>query len=161
MEGRQYKATFDITNATSAIDLIEFIPADDKSIGIKSIFAKVTSEIQEAQEEWLKLDIIRGITAISSGLGGNAATYGMPDSAVDVTSGFSYETANTSLAGFSGGSMTLFKDAIQVRIGAEVRFTPDEYIWVNQNNGGIVVRLPNSPGDAIDIRGTVTLVELP
>lgn len=152
-----YMAPFEFTT-TTAIDVVEFTPADDKPIVITSILLKATSEVAEAQEEWLEIEIQRGGTAMTSGSGGSAAAAGLKTTPGLPTSGLTFEAGNTTLATFTTGE-TPFRDAFQVRVGAEIRFNPEEYVGCNQANGGMVVRLPNAPADSTDFKGTVFVAE--
>ncbi len=156
---RVYTAPFEFT-ATAAVDVVELIPADDKAICIMSILLKATSEVQEAQEEWLEIEIQRGGTAITTGSGGSGSTAVIPVNTFDAAAGAVFEAGNTTLATFTAGT-TPFRDAFQVRVGAEIRLTPEEYIWCNHQNGGVVVRLPNAPADSTDFKGTVFVGEAP
>lgn len=143
---------------TAAVDVVELVPADDKPIDIISIWLKATSEIAEAQEEWVEIEIHRGGTGITTGSGGSAAAAGLKSSPGLPTSSFTFEGGNTTLATFTGGEIP-FRDAFQVRVGCEIRFTPEEHIGCAQVNGGMVVRLPNAPTDSIDYKGTVAVME--
>ena len=49
-----------ITAAGTDSDLIELTAVDDKPIELVGLAIFITSELQEAQEEWLNLKIIRG-----------------------------------------------------------------------------------------------------
>jgi hypothetical protein len=153
-----YTCPFEITNFTAAIDLMEITPADELPCLITSMIIKQTSEIGEAQEEWLEVNVVRGGTAITSGSGGTTAANGFSTSAKLPPSGFTFEAGNTTIATFTGGT-TPYIDAFQVRVGAEIRLTPEEYIGCSQANGGMVVRLPNAPTDGIDVKGTIFVGE--
>lgn len=152
-----YNCPFEFTTTTS-VDVVELQPADDKPIVIMSIFLKATSELQEAQEEWVEVEIQRGGTAMTTGSGGSAAASGVATTPGLPSSAFQYEGGNTTLASFTSG-VTPFRDALNVRAGGEIRFTPEEYIGCHQGNGGMVVRLPNAPADSTDYKGTVVVGE--
>jgi hypothetical protein len=156
---RFYGAPFEFT-ATAAIDVVEFTPADDKAICIMSIILKATSELQEAQEEWLEVEVQRGGTAMTTGSGGSGSAAPVALNSADSAAGVVYEAGNTTLATFTAG-VTPFRDAFNVRVGAEIRFTPEEFIWCSQANGGMVVRMPNAPTDSTDFKGTVLVGEAP
>ena len=153
-----YECPFERSAVTAAIDVVELQPADDMPIFISSIILKVTSEIQEAQEEWLEVEIQRGGTGMTSGSGGSTAASALPTTPKLPASGFQFEEGNGTLATFTSGT-TPFRDAFNVRVGLERLFTPEEVIGCTQANGGMVVRLPNAAGDALDYKGTVTVAE--
>lgn len=144
--------------ATAAVDVVELVPATNKPIVITAIIIKQTTEIQEAQEEQLEVEIQRGGTAITSGSGGSSAAAGLKKTPGLPTSGFTFEAGNTTLATFTGGE-TPFRDVFPVRIGLERLFPPEEWIGCHAGNGGMVVRLPNAPADSIDFKGNVTVAE--
>lgn len=152
-----YQCPFEVS-LTAAGDLVELNPVADKPIVITSIILKVTSEIAEAQEEWVEVEIHRGGTGITSGSGGSAAASALAATPGLPASGFQFEANNTTIATFTAGVIP-FRDAFNVRAGAEIRFNPDEYIGCVDGNGGMVVRLPNAAGDSIDVKGTVFVSE--
>ena len=59
-----------VAAASGDYDLLMLDAATDLPCAIKSLVIKTTSELAEAQEEWLRLKVIRGHTTASSG--GNA-----------------------------------------------------------------------------------------
>lgn len=153
-----YTCPFERSAITTAISICELTPADDKPIFISSGFIKVTSEVQEAQEEWLEIEIHRGGTAMSGGSGGSTAASGFKTTPGLPASGFQFEEGNTTLATFTSGEM-IFRDAINVRAGNELRLTPEEVLGCTQANGGMDIRFPNAPADAIDYKGTIIVAE--
>jgi hypothetical protein len=152
-----YQCPFEVS-VTAAVDLVELAPADDVPIVVTSMMIYVTSELQEAQEEWVEVEIHRGGTAITSGSGGSAAASALPSTPKLPASGFQFEANNTTVATFTGGTIP-WRGAFQVRAGGEFRLNPDEYIGCTQANGGMTVRLPNAAGDSIDVKGTVFVSE--
>lgn len=152
-----YEVPFEVT-ATAAVDLVEIQPADDVPCVITDISIKVTSEVQEAQEEWVEVEIHRGGTAITSGSGGTTLGSAQPATGKMPASLTQVEANNTTIATFTGGTIP-FRDAFQVRAGGEWHFTPEGWIGATQANGGMVVRCPNAAADSIDLKGTVTIME--
>ena len=152
-----YICPFEVT-ITAAADLVEVNPAVDMPIVISSMFIYVTSELAEAQEEWLEVEIQRGGTAITSGSGGSTAASALATTPKLPASGFQFEANNTTLATFTGGT-TPWRGSFNVRAGGEFRFNPEEYVGCVDGNGGMVVRLPNAPTDSIDLKGSVHVLE--
>lgn len=157
--GRMYSATFDATAATVAVDFFEITPADDKPCIIHAIYIGQTTEVQEAQEEQLEIEIHRGGTGITSGSGGTTAANGVSLDPSGATSGFTFEAMNTTAATFTGG-VVVHRDAFNVRTGYVYLPTPETRIQVNQANGGLVVRLGAAPADSVTFAGTILIEEL-
>lgn len=152
-----YQCPFEVS-LTAAGDLVELNPVVDQPIVISSMFIYVTSELQEAQEEWCEVEVHRGGTAITSGSGGSVAASALPATPKLPASGFQFEANNTTLATFTGGTIP-WRGAFQVRVGGEFRLNPEEYIGCVDGNGGMVVRLPNAAVDSIDLKGTIHVLE--
>lgn len=152
-----YEIPFEVS-ATAAVDLVEIQPADDVPCVITDIDVKVTSEIAEAQEEWVEIEIHRGGTGITSGSGGTTLGSATPDTGKMPASATQVEANNTTIATFTGGG-AIWRSAFQVRAGGEWHFPPEAWKGATQANGGMVVRLPNAAADSIDIKGTVTILE--
>lgn len=158
VDSRLYTVTFDVTAATVAVDFFEFTPADDKPIEIHSIFIGQTTEVGDAQEEMLPINIQRGGSAMTSGSGGTTAANGVLLAPSGATSGFTFEAMNTTAATFTGG-VVVHRDAFNVRTGWQFRPTPEERPVCSQANGGMVIRLGSAPADSISWTGTVTVEE--
>ena len=153
---RVYTVTFNATAVTTAVDLFELTPADDKPIRLLALYLGQTTELGDAQEEQLEIRIIRGFTA--SGSGGSAPTPS-PITPADTAAGFAAETLNTTLAN-TGTTNTLFVDTWNVRAGYQLIFTPEMQMGATQANTTIVVRLQSAPADSITITGTLFVQEL-
>lgn len=151
-----YKVAFEFAGATTAICIAEFTPADDIPMIVTDISIKVTSEVQEAQEEWLEVEFQRGGTAMTTG-NGSAATPS-PDTPKLPAASTTVETGGTTLPTYTSGT-TPWRDAFNVRAGGEWHFTPETVLGCTQGNGGCDIRLPNAPTDAIDIKGTIDFAE--
>lgn len=156
--GRMYAVTFDVEAETGQVDFFELVPADDKPLALHSIFIGQTTEVGDAAEEMLEVEIHRGGTGMTSGSGGTAQTP-RPLHPTDAAAGFTAETLNTTLATFTSG-VVVHRDAFNVRVGWQYRPTPEERIIVTQANGGLVVRLGAAPADSISWVGTAIVEEL-
>lgn len=163
MNGPRYACVIDAADAESTsaaqVDFFELTPADDKVLLIHSIFIAQLTEEGDAQDEMLGIEIRRGGTGMTSGSGGNAAAAGVGLRSTAPTSGFTFESMNTTLATFTSGLLVL-ADGFNVRTGWQFRPTPEERISVSQANGGLVVRLQGAPNDAITWTGTMIVEEI-
>lgn len=155
-----YSARFTATAATAAVDFFELTPADDKPLTIHAIYIGQTTELGDAAEEQLQVDIVRGGTAMTSGSGGTTAANAIALSGgLSQASGFTFEAMNTTAATFTSG-VTVHTDVFNVRAGWQYIPTPETRIGVSQANGGIVVRLAAAPADSITWAGTIVVEEL-
>lgn len=155
--GRVYAVTFENVSVSATQDLFEITPADDKPIRILGIqLANVGADVGDAAEEMLRLTVTRGHT--SGGSGGSAPTP-VPLDPSGPAAGFAAEVNNTSKAA-SGTTTVPFADGMNVRIPYQQYFTPETVIQATQGNTTIVVRLENSPADAVSMSGTLFVEEL-
>lgn len=161
MSGRLYTVVFDSVSipATNAMDLFVITPADDKICVIHGFtLSNVggTADAGDAQEELLRLSLIRGFTSIGSGgttptpaaLGpGNAAA------------GFTAHVNDTTVA-TTGTTATLFTDGWNIRIPYQMFFTPECRPVVTQQSTTALLRLVTGPADAVSCSGTLFVEEI-
>lgn len=156
---RMYSVVFDNVSVSAAQDLFELTPADDKPILIHGlILSNVggTADAGDAQEELLRLSIIRGFT--TSGSGGSAPTPA-PVVPNDGAAGFTAEVNNTTVAN-TGTTTTQYCDGWNIRIPYQQFWTPETRPMATQGNTTIVVRLVTAPADAVSCSGTLYVEEL-
>jgi len=156
---RVYTVEFEnitLANASGDIDILSIDAATDKPTAIKTIVLKTTSELAEAQEEWLRLRVIRGHTTVGSG--GSSAT-ARPLSANDSAYGGTVRTNDTTIAS-AGTAVNLWSDALQVRNGYELWLPPEDWFWT-AGADLLVVRLMAAVTDDVVCNGSITIVEVP
>jgi hypothetical protein len=156
---RTYAVSFTSTtvaNASGDVDLFEISPADDKPVEIVGLVLAVTSEVGDAAEEILPIQIIRGFT--SSGSGGSTPTPA-PLDPIDTAAGFAAETLNTTVA-TTGTSVTLYSDAFNVRSGLQVWFPEGCGPKASQANTTILVRSSGTVADDVTMSGTLYVKEV-
>lgn len=166
MIGRAYTVEFEnatIAAASGDYDLFEIAPASNKIIVIEGIELVTTSELQEAQEEWLR---IRGIFLPTTFTTGNGtATTPRPLAQNDAACGAAVETVATTVATTSGTALNLLSTAFQVRAGYKEWFPPDKEIVVardgSNNATAFVLRLMAAVADDVSMSGTMWIRELP
>lgn len=154
--GRPYVATWDAaTSISAAIDIFEILPADDKPVFLDELKIWQTTDVKDAEEEILQIQIISGYTV--SGSGGASATIGKDpgDSAFSGT----IECRNTTLAN-TGTAYIRHADGWNVR--APYIWTPPSPRWIPYGTQAapLYVRLPVAPGDALTMNAEVKLREL-
>ena len=146
-----------ITNAGTDTDLIELTAAAQKPIELCGLDIKVTSEVQEAQEEWLSLKIIRGHT--TSGSTPEVTPTPRPCSIVDTAASFTCEMDNTTIAS-AGTAHDLASPAMNVRAGYEI-FYPERMGFFTDNSVLLVVRLMTTVADDLTMNITAWVNEYP
>lgn len=156
--GRLYMVPFENVAVAAAQDFFEISPADDKPVAIHGwTLSNVggTADAGDAQEEFLRLSIVRGHT--TSGSGGTTPTIS-PAVFNDAAAGFAAEANNTTIASTSG--TTIWADGMNIRIGHSYFFTPETRPTASQANTTIVLRLVAAPADSVNMSGTLYVEEL-
>lgn len=133
-----------ITNAGGDADLVEISPADDQPVELFGIQIFSLTEVQEAQEEWLRCNVIRGNTTTGNG---TAATPRPVDVSVGAAS-FTAKTYGTTLAS-AGTEVPLMPFGVQVRAGYEI-FLPEDCGFTVRQGTLLVVRLLAGPADDLN-----------
>lgn len=139
-----------VTNAGGDADLVELDAATDKPCELFGIQIEATSEVQEAQEEWLRCRVIRGHT--TSGSTPAATPTPRPASETDAAAGFTCEIYNTTIAS-AGTAVNLMSFGVQVRAGYEI-FLPEYCGFTFSGANLLVVRLMAGPADDLSANMT-------
>lgn len=147
-----------ITNAGGDTDLVELTAADDKPIELIGLSMYVTSEVQEAQEEWLSMKVIRGHT--TSGSTPEVTPTPRPVNHLDPAASFTCEMDNTTIAS-AGTAVDLGSPAMNVRAGYEVILPERCGFWTDQAQGLLVVRLMTTVADDLTMNITAWVNEYP
>lgn len=144
-----------VTNAGGDADLVELDAATDLPIELFGIRLFSTSEVQEAQEEWLRCEVIRGHTTSGNG---TAATP-RPVSPADAAASFAAETYGTTIAS-AGTAVVLDAFAFNVRAGYELLLPEGCGYWTS-GASLLVVRLMAGPADDLSLNMTFHVREYP
>lgn len=151
-----YAVTFENVAVTAASDLFEITPAASHPCVVHACYLSQSTELQEAQEEQLRLSIVRGHT--TSGSGGSAATPAVLDSRLD-TAEFTADVNNTTVAS-AGTTVTLHAETFNVRAGWAYVPAPEARPIVTADETTLVVRLLAAPADSVTMGGTLIVEEL-
>jgi hypothetical protein len=155
---RFYAVTFDEVAVTAQQDLFDIAPATNKPVVIHEIVITQSTELAEAQEEWLHLRIVRGFATVGSGGGSFTAT---PLSVGDAAAGATCRINDTTKAVVGGGTTEVLRsDAFMVRSGFYYLPTPETRIVVTAASTRLVVQLNTTPADSVTISGTLIFEEL-
>ena len=141
-------ATATITAAQTDVDLVEISPADDEPVRLIGYILGQTSEIGDAQEEGIRVSVIRLPATVTSGSGGNATPQSQVLDSADVAADFASETMNTTVATTSGTAVTVDDCAWNLR------GSPLERWWMDERLRPIVKQ-----GEALVIRWQTTVAD--
>jgi len=158
---RIYTVAFsgDIAAADGDVDLLEVLPADDKPCKIVGFVLGQTSEIKEAEEEGIRISVLRLPATVTSGSGGSAPTPAPLDSA-DVAAGFTAETKNTTVATTSGTAITIDEMGWNLRGSPVERWWPDAQMRPKAKQGeGLFVRWQTTVADTVTVQFTAYIEE--
>jgi hypothetical protein len=143
-----------VTNANGDYDLFSLQPADDKPIEITGLVLVTTSEIAEAQEEFLRIRVVRGHTSLTGG----TSTTPVPADPIDTASGATCAVLHTTIAS-AGTAVFPFSDAFQVRAGYNFMWPDRHGPRCSQAQTSIVVRLMAAVTDDVTMSGTLFFQE--
>lgn len=152
---RTYTVSFEGVAVTAAQDFFEVQPADDKPCRITGIFLSQSSDVGDAAEELLRIEVIRGHTTSGSG-GGTPVEEPLEPN--DAAAGFVSETNNTTIAS-AGTTSILHAQTFNIRSGLELFLPPGAQPKANQGNTTMVVRLMAAPTDSLTMSGTLYVEE--
>lgn len=162
---RFYAVQFENVSVSLAQDLWDIVPATDKPIllhGFTLSNVGGTADAGDAQEELLRLQIIRGLATVGSGGSSAAASTNIsPLNPGDPASSFTARINDTTVAVVGAGTtVNLFADGWNVRIPYQMFFTPECRLACSATQTRMVIRLVGAPADAIAVSGTAFIEEL-
>ena len=145
-----------IATADGDVDLLELDAATDIPIELYGIGLYMTSEVQEAQEEWVRCRIIRGHTTTGNG---TSVTTRVPVSPADAAASFTAKTYGATIAS-AGTAVNLHSFAWNVRAGYEIFYPEGAGFWTS-GSSLLVVRMMAALADAATINMTFWVREYP
>lgn len=161
--GLLYTATFDatITAAGGDTTLWEIDPAADKPVEICGMEFVVTSEVQEAQEEFLRLRVIRYVGGTFTSSNGTAVTPRPQNELNTVAAAMAIEANGTTIASSTGTAHDLQSTGFNVRGGYGPIFLPPGYRHkvMGVANSALVINMLNTLADDITLTSTLWLEE--
>jgi hypothetical protein len=159
--GRIYAVPFaagTVTNAGGNADLWEFLPADDKPIRLRGYRFGQTSEVADAAEEAIEIQVIR-MAATVTGSNGSSVTPVPMDSA-DSAAGFTAETNGATVATTSGATTIIESCPWNIRGSPLEVWYPDERFCPKAKQGeGLFIRLISTVADDITFGGVAWVEE--
>jgi len=150
-----YSVEFENISVSAAQDFFELTPATNRPITIMGWIFTQISDVGDAEEEVLRVKVIRGHA--TSGSGGGTSTPAPLDPR-SAAAGFTCETNNTTIAS-AGTAVDLYAGGFNVRVGDLVMLPPELGLGCDATQTLIVLRLMAAPADAITLSGTVFVKE--
>lgn len=155
--GRIYSASFSGSAQTAQVDFFELQNPADTVLAIHEIVITQTTEVQDAEEEMLLVNLNRNSGATTSGSGGSTATP-RPHHTGDAASGVTVETNNTTK--ISGGTqVTIRAESFNVRVGYYYHPAPEDRIYISPDEE-FTVELATTPADSVTFNGLIVFEEL-
>lgn len=153
---RHYSVQFNAVTVTVAQDLFEVVASATKPFLITGYEIGQTSDVGDAGEEILRVQIIRGHT--TSGTGGTAVTP-TPLDPSDTAFGGTAEANNNTTIASAGTTVTLHNGLWNVRLPYVWQPIPEQFVVVAANTR-VVLRLPSAPADSLTVSGTIWISEI-
>lgn len=144
-----------IANASGDYDLWELVPADDRPIELVALFIGNKSEVGDAQDEMLSINVITDYTTSSNG----SATTPRPCDPRDGAAGFTAETLGATVA-TTGTPITVHADTFNVRAGYQLILPEFMRPKVDQADTAMYIRLTSAVADDLTLSGTAYVREL-
>jgi hypothetical protein len=158
--GRMYAVPFaaaTVTNAGGNADLWELAPAANKPIKLRGFSFGQISEVADAAEEGLEIQVIR-MTATVTGSNGSSVTP-VPMDTADSAAGFAAETNGATVATTSGAATVVSSHPWINRSGFEW-WAPDErFAPKAKNTEFLFIRLITTVADDITFGGVAWVEE--
>lgn len=153
-----------LTNTGGDSDLFELVPAAEIPIRLVALVLGQSSDFKDAEEEGLRISILRLPTTFTSGSGGSSVTP-VPVNPNDAAASFAAECNNTTIASTSGTAVTVEEFSWNVRMAPLERQWPDPDTRILQRRSagstqGLIVRCQSTPADDISITITAYVEEI-
>lgn len=153
--GRKYRAIAANTAQTAQVDVFELNVASTKVVRLLEIHLSQLTEVADAQEEMLLIQIKEGAT--TSGSGGATPT-AIPAAKGDAAYSGTVETHNTTKA-TSGTIVTHLQTNWNIRVPLDIIFTPETVIELPPS-ARLTVELATTPADSITFGGYIVFEEI-
>jgi hypothetical protein len=151
-----YTVVFSGVVVTLDQDLFDIIPATNKGLLLHALYLNQSSDVGDAEEEQLRIQVIRNHTTVGSG--GTAPTP-KPARPGDGAASFTARVNDDTLA-TSGTVDIVHADGFNVRAGYQIIWTPEMRIGCTADEVRLVVRLMADTDDALTMDGTLYVEEL-
>ena len=148
-------ASMAVLTADGDIDLLEILPASNYPIRLVGFTLSQTTEIAEAQEESLRVQVIRMAATVTSGSGGAAPNIEAVNDRAPAAA-FAAEVANDTVATTSGATDVLEELGWNVRATPLEKWYDEENQYTFRNGQALLIRLPAAIADDATVQLTAT-----
>lgn len=156
--GRMYRAAFGSVAVSAQQDLFEVLAPSNAIVIVHRIQLSQSTEVGDAAEEGLHLQMVRG-EGSTSGSGGSTPTV-TPIEAGTASAGVAVEANNTTKMTAGGGSLAVLEEHVwNVRVPLDIIYTPEERPIISPSDY-FTVELNTTPADSLTMSGTITLEEI-
>lgn len=153
--GRIYTVAFNNVAITAIQDLFEIVAPADAVVMIHDIHLSQNTDVGDAAEEVLCIELTSGHT--TSGSGGSAPT-AIPRELGDAAFGGTVEVNNTTQAS-AGTIVTHYVWNWNIRVGFDKIFTPETRPVLSPSRR-VCLELPVAPADSVTMSGSITFEEI-
>ena len=158
MSGRPYTAPINISAHSAQVDVFELLAASGKPLKLISFELGQTSEVGDAQEEFIPLALKRVTGSPTSGSGGGTSTF-QPLRPNDTAAGATLETGNTTK--LSGGtSVELGRFTWSLRGGLLYQPPPEEWITLDASTRLVLEEVATVADSITGPVGRIVIMEL-
>jgi hypothetical protein len=148
-----------LTNAGGNADLFELLPGDDKPIRLRGLVLGQTSEVADAAEESVNLNIVRLGATVTGGNGTSVTP--VPLDPTDTAAGFTAEANGATVATTDGTTTIVEEFAWNLRLSPLERWWPDpEFAPMCRQGSGLFLRCATTVADDVSIAITAYVEEL-
>ena len=156
--GRLYSVVFENVAVTVASDMFMIVPATNKPIVLHACYLSQSTEIGDAQEEYLRIKIIAGLATVGSG--GTAPTPN-PLNPADAAAGATARVNDTTPAVIGAGStLIIWAESFNERSGWVWLPTPEMRPVITAAQTRVVVTMLSTPADSVTMNGTLIFEEI-
>lgn len=153
---RVYSASFSGVAVSALQDFFSLLVADDEPIKILGCTISQSSDYGDAEEEGLRIAIIRGWGTVGSG--GSAPTARALSSKEGAAS--ASVRANDTTEASAGTDLVMYEEVWNIRMPWIYMPVPEARIRVDQTDDIVSITLLDAPTDALTVSGTITWEEL-
>ena len=150
-----YTAVFNNVAVTAIQDLFEIVAASDAVVLIHDIHLSQNTDVGDAAEEVLRIELTSGHT--TSGSAGSAPT-AIPRNIGQAAFGGTVEVNNTTQAS-AGTIVTHYVWNWNIRVGFDKIFTPETRPRIAPGTR-MCLELPAAPADSVTMSGSITIEEI-
>jgi hypothetical protein len=151
---RYYAVNIDEVAVSALQDLFSVNPASNKPVAFCGLVIGQQSDEQDAQDEQLAIQVVRGNTTVGSGGSSADAVPILVNGAADAASIRVNDTTEASV----GTEVILLSDCFNIRAGYQL-WWPPELRPTTVNGTFMCVRLMEAPTDAITVSATLYFAE--